>query len=158
MRCLTLKRLQESDGRTRNKHSTKNATTIFPSDFQRRIIVFLMKNARSNRSFLRPTITIWSPNSSRCDIMGVKIWHPSNICRWYSNSRLLTHVLSNLTTRPEHSFEIVSCLYDWLLVSRPTIRLCILFKVGHAIGWINHDIVVGLCSELRMRLYPSRIW
>ena len=40
------------------------------------------------------------------------------------------------------------------LFLRPTIRLfCNLFKVRrHVIGCINHDIVIGLCSELLMRL------
>ena len=48
-----------------------------------------------------------------------------------------------------HTHKVIKCYilahscFVWLLVSRPTIRLCRLFKNRHVIGWINHDIVVG---------------
>ena len=55
------------------------------------------------------------------------------------------------TQRLDYSQFILYCLHTHIIfcnaVSRPTIRLCSLFKIRHVIGCINHDIVVVPCSE-----------
>ena len=68
----------------------------------------------------------------------------------YKLQQASTHEYSRWEGLFETKYMMYVCLVVFIV--RPT-DFCIVFKVRrHVIGCINHDIVVGLCSELLMRL------
>ena len=80
------------------------------------------------------------------------VHHPDNAVRitivyllW-----LFINVCEIMDSNLSIELVIVSLLYTFLFNVRPS-DLCSLLKVRHVIGCTNHDIVVGLCSELFMR-------
>ena len=84
----------------------------------------------------------------------IKIWHfYAKICFLVSAPRPLPQCLKIQFSYPNTDvFTFIFCLILFLPSDHQT--FCSLFKIRrHDIVCINHEIVIGLCSELLMRLF-----
>ena len=80
------------------------------------------------------------------------ITHKHTHIHTHNNTQTHTHTHTHIITHKHTHTHTHVNLVDWLF-TYDNHTFCSLFNVRrHAIGCINHDIVIGLCFELFMRL------